>query len=399
MARTFLNYFSFLSLKKKRKIPHQVKKILFVGISEKVIGIFVFHRTLMMPATRKCSSGQCPAENTSQDHTVNCHRCRSLIHLLCYGIDQKPEAVFVNANVVMMCDECLNSVESSPKRKQPSLVQSTFDTQNRTMTINKPKPSSVTPSKMSENVKQNHQFHTVMQTLVEKVDVQTTTIAGLQASVESMSRTISQHKDTVGESIARSNECMTTIREKLKNTSTTKHANRISYANAVKNSSNFISETPKSSKHSRAPSVNHRTVTGKSNNVIGKPPSPQEPRRINRQEIERAVWISKLHRDTTVQEMEKYVVDTFGLQSTEKIQIRKLVKKDRVLSSYSFVSFSVACTTEIFKSLMDEEKWPSYCEIREFKLDQRMTSIGGKQISSSPKSDSQNLEHDSQSKN
>lgn len=51
-----------------------------------------------------------------------------------------------------------------------------------------------------------------------------------------------------------------------------------------------------------------------------------------------------------------------------------MVKKDSELSSYSFVSFRVACPINIFEALLDAKNWPSYCQIREFDMVQKNSS-------------------------
>lgn len=323
---------------------------------------------------------ECPAENISSGETVNCHCCRSPMHLLCYGVHRKSEEIFVSNNIVMICDGCINVREtSSPKRKQPNVIQSTIDIQNRVMSLAKPTSSGTPPSKANENVKQSHHFQSVVQTLIHKVEVQTATIAGRQASVDSMSETIAQQRETVGESMKRSSECITKITEKLKSAPLNLlRPQPLSYANAVKRSSGSFAETPRTAKVPYTPRTSQQSVTGKSSNIIGKPPSPTKPR-IDRPKIEKAIWISRLHRDTTEEEMENYVKESFELQSTENIRIRKLVKRDRELSEYSFVSFSVACTAETFNVLMNIEKWPSYCQIREFELEPKRSTTSTSQ--------------------
>lgn len=63
-----------------------------------------------------------------------------------------------------------------------------------------------------------------------------------------------------------------------------------------------------------------------------------------------------------------------GIASTDEFDVRKLVKKDKELSTYSFVSFKVACSVEIFNVLLDPMKWPRNSRIREFDLERRTSS-------------------------
>lgn len=72
--------------------------------------------------------------------------------------------------------------------------------------------------------------------------------------------------------------------------------------------------------------------------------------------------------------MESYVKESVGETAMNQYQIRKLLKKDRDLSSYSFVSFKITCPENEFVMLMDPKNWPSNSRIREFELDGNRSS-------------------------
>lgn len=84
---------------------------------------------------------------------------------------------------------------------------------------------------------------------------------------------------------------------------------------------------------------------------------------------EKAIWLGRLHRDTTEDEILAYIKDELGIVNADQLQVRKLVKKDRDISEYSFISFKIGCSTEIFKELLDVNEWPTNCNIREFSSD------------------------------
>lgn len=308
------------------------------------------------------------------------------MHLLCYEIEKSPEEIFVNANIVMICDDCLTNLKEipSPKRKNSAanLIQSTINLQNPLL-LSKTAPLATPP----KSVKQSQQMQSVMESLVQKVDIQTATIVGLQASVDSMNDTLSQHKTIVGESVRMNNENMSSIKKTLSETPRfNQSARKQTYANALKQPMNG-NTTPLSSKSTQPQRTSKPTVTGTSNNVIGKEPSPVTIRRnvrYNAPKPEKAIWISKLHRDTTEEELTSYIKDTIGITSTDQYQVRKLVKKDRELASYSFVSFRVTCPANMFDTLIDAKNWPTYCQIREFDMQQK-TSSGVRLNQQSPK--------------
>lgn len=336
----------------------------------------------MPPLPRKCSSEDCPAKNKSPDLTWYCYGCKNPIHLLCYDIAKDPEDIFVNDNIVMVCDGCLQNPKEtvSPKRKMPiattSLKQRTIDVQSPTLSLSMTAPT-VTPSKQI-TAKQSLQIQTVIESLVQKVEIQTATIAGLQTSVEVMNDTISQQNTVVGHSIKVNNENISSIKETLKQTPIASH--RKSYAETVRppNRRSTVNETPKTSNSTRTPRSTKPILSGTSQNVIGKPISPQQSTRNDRSSAapkpEKAIWVSRLHRETTEDELASYIKDSIGIPATDFV-VRKLVKKDRDISTYSFVSFRITCSQSNFTTLMQTHHWPSNSVIREFDLEQK-SSVG-----------------------
>lgn len=310
--------------------------------------------------------------------------------MLCYDVVQEPDQIFVNRNIVMVCDDCLENPNefSSPKRKQPNFIQRTIDPQNPILLLSNTVLTVPTPpKKVNQTVKQNQNMQAVIEPLVRKIDTNTVTITGLKVYVDTMNNTISQQNTSVQESIKTNLENISSIKETLTLTpnlaDSVRHlTKKNSYANVLKRAKIGVNgnETPRSSTKSGTPR-NQSVLAGTSNNIIGKPPSPKLARPNDRKKVEqkpeKAVWISRLHRDVTEEQMVDYIKDSIGIAQTEQFQVRKLVKKDQEIATYSFVSFSVACSTEIFNTLLDAQKWPSYCQIREFDLNQK-TSTGVK---------------------
>lgn len=312
------------------------------------------------PPMRKCSK-DCPSKNTNPDLTWNCFRCQEPIHLLCYGVVKTPEDIFIIDNIKMVCDECLAAPREnlSPKRKQPflagNLVQSVLDFPNTTMSFSKPVTPASTPSKAS-TVKLSQQFQTVIEALVQKVETQTSTIVDLKSSIETMNGTVKQQTVAIGDSNKINGENLTSIKESLSQMRNQK----FSYANVAKEGvkKDMANETPKSYRPKQTPKSNKPVNIGKSTNMIGKPISPVKPKQTTRPKPEKAVWISRIHRDTTEEELSTYIKESIGAAPTD-FDVRKLVKKDRDITEYSFVSFRIACRQADFHKLMDPMYWPS----------------------------------------
>lgn len=155
-------------------------------------------------STRKCSRDNCPAQNTAKDVTVHCYRCKCQIHLICHGIDRKPEEIFISSNIVMMCDECINGnyEQPSPKRKSSftNLVQRTLDAN---MQLSAPLATE-SPTSKASSVKPITQK--LIETLSLEVKLQTATISALKSSIDSMHVTITKEKCSASNPIGLNNE-------------------------------------------------------------------------------------------------------------------------------------------------------------------------------------------------
>lgn len=349
-----------------------------------------------MPS-RKCSSESCPADNVTAHLTVNCHRCKTPIHLPCYGICKTRDDIFLTRNVVMFCDDCLEVEleQPSPKRKGTStvFVQRTLDFQNSVMTLSSPQTPLLNDPGNGNLTTQN-----LIEKLKRKLEINTSTIASLKLSVDSMHETISQQKEVVGASIKLQSDDMTAIKSTLNATrNLLKSASKPSYASVTKfnaRNNSLNADTPKTRKPNQ-PKINERkdtpSVAGKSSAVIGKPLSPSVAKPTRSKSPRKTIWISRLHRDTSEEEILSYISDNLRVPVDDRVQVRKLVKRDRDISSYSYVSFRITCPTTTFQTLLDADKWPSNCMIREFEMEPNQ-STGIKLTRNNRSTDSQELD-------
>lgn len=314
---------------------------------------------------RKCSKEDCPPRSTSRELTVFCHRCGGLIHLPCYGIDRKAVDIFVTGNILMYCDECLANDNDEPARKRKgsvtNLVQSSLAS-NLSLTI---------PSTIESPLRTNATVKLTTQKLLESMQLElqtnTQTLSALKSSVDSMHGTVSQQKVAGSDLNGLNSDDITSIKTSLSEI-------KQSYSNVLKSSLNRNgNETPKSSRTKRASESSKASTPanfGTSKNLIGKPLSPRQSRpKMQRKTSEKAIWISGLHRNTTVEEVLLYAKDNFGVAEVDKLDIRKLVKRGVDLSEYSFVSFKIGCPANMFEMLMDKSKWPSTIRVREFEME------------------------------
>lgn len=335
-------------------------------------------------------------QNIASDLTVKCKRCKCQIHLLCYDIGVRPEEIPVARNILILCDEFLEdclSQQPSPKRKtsQPNYVQ-------QTLNGSKLPPAKTPPSKINQPSTQK-----LIESLQAELKNNTATISALKSSVDSMHGTMTKtrEKESASKSCGVNDEDIFSIKTSLAETQNLiESIKKQSYSNVVKGLSGKSKanrkgmETPRSSRTQESNKPKKPVVSGTSNHVIGKPLSPmQQRKKVQRKILEKGIWISRLHRDTSVEEMSSYVKDNLGI--AEELDIRKLVKKDRPITEYTFVSFRISCSNEVFDALMDVNKWPSYCQVREFQFE--MTPSRGAKLNeietASPKNGERTHDH------
>ena len=170
------------------------------------------------------------------------------------------------------------------------------------------------------STKQNHQLQIVIETLTQKIDCQTNVIASLQVSVDSMKGVVQQSSVAVSESIK---EARTTYADIAKK--------GIGFNSTPRRTKNVqMPKTPKASKPTKP------AIARQSNNGIGRLLSPVQ-REVARPNPEKAVWVSNMHRDTTVEdeELSDYISKATGLPPSD-FDVLNLVKKDRDITSYRY---------------------------------------------------------------
>lgn len=100
-----------MNLSKQTKIAYSEQ--IFHSIGE-------FNLSFGMQSQTKMCDSSCPTEHSHDKFNIHCRKCAQLFHLPCVDIIQPKEKIFVNKNVVFLCDSCLTDIDSikSPKRKQ-----------------------------------------------------------------------------------------------------------------------------------------------------------------------------------------------------------------------------------------------------------------------------------------
>lgn len=333
-----------------------------------------------MEDLRACSRDSCKPKNIISASTVKCFSCSKSSHLPCYGVDKPTIEVFTIKNIVFLCDECLNSGSfvPSPKRKVSVSVTSNHNT-----------PRNLNNLIISDPIKLPTSDDDRLELLKSSVDL-------VLSKIDLNSKVLDEINSRMTSKSLKSNPAMGDAA-----------STSVSYASVVNNNMNDMHwqiashKRPKTVINRNAPSggVTPRKPTGipgKASATIGKPLSPKAPPK-------KSIWISRLHRDTTETDILTYVNDILGVIATkDQISIRKLVKKDREITSYSFVSFRITCTLDFFNTLFNVEKWPSSVVIREFEITPKESGVElGKFLVNNDRSSTASMETKSarQSKN
>lgn len=311
---------------------------------------------MMSVDPRLCSRDSCKPKNINLSSSVKCYICKRNFHLPCYDIHKLTADIFVKPNIVFLCDECLASDVTIPSPKRKVAVEvGASDCKVPSMRSDDSNGSLCPPCSVSIStidvsdvaIDPIKRLQSSVDLILSKIDSNASVLNKIDAKVTDIdgSRSVLMNAAPVVPSFAN------VLRKGIKATPKRVTITQSSGSNTSQQQLTSNSQKP-----------NLPGMAGKLSTVIGKPLSPKAPPK-------KSIWISRLHRDTVESDIATYVNGILGAIPTDnQISIRKLVKKDRELSSYSFVSFRITCTLDLFTALLDADKWPSSVEIREFEV-------------------------------
>lgn len=348
-----------------------------------------------MPPHRKCNHRDCPPENVNASTTVSCHSCKGEFHLPCFDVILPANKLFVIRNIVFVCDECLTSIESSPKRKQTVTLKQTLLSPMTT-----PTQTSSLRNSAKKSTANNDDLRVMMETIIRKIDVNSVTVGLLKNSVDSMHATVKTNATQIDDSFKKSDAeigtATKTIVEQLE-----KFEKKQSYAQAVgiPSSNQIIRQMPSKSdqpnnnnvkastkvapekkkisanKYKSCP-LTSGTDTGTEHN-LGAPVVIPERRKLTkriesngklpaRPKFKKSVYISRLEPSITVDGLKMFLGARMPDLNESDLDIRMLVKREQELSELSFISFCISCTDDLFSTLNSPSFWPAHIKMREF---------------------------------
>lgn len=321
---------------------------------------------------RTCSREDCPTINVNAKSTVKCFNCDGTCHLPCYDIIQSPDRIFVTKNIVFICDECLLLGPNSPKRKS---IQSTLSTSAAgELLLNRSQPVS-SQSKL-KNTNES------ISNLVMKIDQQNATLIKLEKSVVSMHSTITEQKKTMNATIEKNNAALSENKKVISYASVVGKSSQpqkltTSAQNATTNSTSSTSTNAKKTQVIDAAQKlafkNRRLLSG-TNNVSEHGLGKAVPIAVKRAPIEKpkrvilpkSIYLSRLETSVKSEDIVNYIKQNVSEFNDSHISLRMLVKKDQSLDDFTFISYRLSCTLDLFDKLMSADFWPEHVMIGEF---------------------------------
>ena len=331
--------------------------------------------------------------------------CKRSFHLPCYDVIQKPQQLFVKANIVFLCDACLFAIdgEGSPERKRKNgnansiLKQSTFTANgkgNVTLTHQQPPNAAAATTSTSKKVS-NEQLHAFLSSISDKMDHQTRLLNEMGQNVCKVGNDViaTKNKSTdvfnmVQSRFVKRDEqdmrdlakqmfrpskqitsqtptgtCVysTVVQSKLAVTPRPEHPAQRKRKKTISLVNNATGETVKTSK---LPSPEQ----GKKDVVLGRPIVERQrktaPQKSNA--LSKAICVSKFHPETEPEEIENYIIAHTDVKDKTKFKVTKMVKKDADLSQLTFVTFKIDMVPEIYVTLRNADSWPMSNTVRDF---------------------------------
>lgn len=316
----------------------------------------------MMTTQKPCSRDDCKPQHVQADLTTFCSDCRTVIHLPCIGIHVKFSQIDL-PNIRIICNECVNKLSKPAAQIPTSSQEKTIVSPKTTPTTNDMKTIVEEVRELRELIMKNgnklNEIDTKTTVLVEKAIVQPA-FAPINSPIvppPQMNPLISFTPN----SSRRPRNSRKNPYESQKPPAT------LSYADAARQNDSQNSAKRKRSEPTvpSAMKITQKAKVGTRSSTCGLTVYSQ-PKRNEKPKFDRAIWVSRFDRYTTVEEISDYILAETDIDDKSEYSVHKLVKKDCELDSLRFVSFKIQVNEDNFAVLMDPEMWPTGIRVREF---------------------------------
>lgn len=311
----------------------------------------------------KCNEDDCKRDSVTGPAT-KCRKCDAKCFLLCYGFEKAKynhvkiilstgAKIAVDTNsLIFVCDNCdvtMSNVIPKPTEKNDTPNASKLSPKKATIAslATEFREWSKDISSKCEKIQASLNFNNTINAKKQPITQKQTPILSARISNINVNKTKPRQFSTILKSTVATTSNGTATPGKRKYSEITLIENA---------SSKVIGSAP-------IPSPKH----GTGNVQIGKPlvVQPTKAPKSPKQRMEKSVWISKFHPDTTVDEINAHILSKTSITDTKKFRCIKLVKKDQDMNKLSFVSFKIDVVNEHFDELMDAATWSSRHLIRE----------------------------------
>lgn len=313
-----------------------------------------------MPHRHKCDREQCAPINVNGPKT-KCAKCKNVCFLKCFGMDsaekidnnetmkiKASDGSIVYAFVAHLAFVCCNDTLSSTEQKSAMKIQSTRAT-------SKTRQQKTTEMNEATIAKELFDIKTALATIKNSTDANSNDLNEIKSMSRELNEKIKKNEVlNIVENSSTSQPCETTpsFSNVVRNQWKTQTAKRkIRQLNDEKITNNKVKmPTPK---------VGTRDIQ------IGRQITPRKVRDL-KPKFDRAVWVSGLHRDTSVEEMSDIITENTDIKDKSLFECHKLVKKDADISKLTYVSFKISINSEYLDHLLDPDTWPNTISVREF---------------------------------
>lgn len=335
-----------------------------------------------MSEENKCSASNCPQTDTNEP--VSCHTCKIKLHLSCADIIQTPKKIFVAKNIVFICNSCIDSGPSSPKRKT-SLSQSTLHSAGGVFSLQKSisspslvdrKTKKITPDEIKEikeikemvkslsvDLKQNTstlaELKTNVGTMHETIHTNNTAVSSLESTVKLVEKNAASYASVAGQN----NRPIKNQREKVSSNETTTTTN-VNKPNAVQQTRTIDMETKLAIKGRKLTAGACKATS----NCLGSAIKPKNAPNLKPERVllPKSIYVSRLETTVKSDDVVNHIKQQIPDLNLKHVSAHMLVVKDKSLDELTFISFRLRCTDELFDQLRSPDFWPEHVLIGDF---------------------------------
>lgn len=337
----------------------------------------------------KCSSANCIGIDTNEP--ISCYECKKSFHLSCLDIIETPKKIFVTKNIVFVCDACLEfGIRQSPKRKA-SLVQSTINVTGGEYLLRRAGSTSNLSEKKTKQSDSWKEMNEAVNSMLKEMSRNTSTLAELKNSVNEMNSTVQsnnavvtsldstvklveQKTSTYASIVAKKSEPEPKANSNVKSSITTITNNATPSANVgllgkkpdIQGARMLDAET-KTAIKSRATTAGTNKISSHGLGSAVKPKTvPVRSPMPDKVELTKSIYLSRFETTVTAKNIIEYVKQQLPQVDFKHVSAHLLAAKDAKLEEYSYISFRLRCTDELFITLKSSDFWPEHVFIGDF---------------------------------